>query len=221
MAEDSARADEPSVEQLRERVGNPVWRLISTYCRPHLHYFGVSALTMLIARGFWLFPPVILGVAFDALFTGAQPYRLPLVPAKWIPEATMRQFWFSLGLFAFAFFGGSAVYIAGSWVRNIAAYRIQHDLRTDAYRAMQDLDFGFFENQQTGELMSILNNDVNQLEGFLTGTLQQAANAAFIVLVVGVYMVFLNWQLHSRSYSTTPTTRTSPSRSTWRSRPRW
>jgi ATP-binding cassette subfamily B protein len=60
---------------------------------------------------------------------------------------------------------------------------------------MQALEFGFFENQQTGELMSILNNDVNQLEGFLSGTLQQAANAVFIVLIVGVYMFLLNWQL--------------------------
>jgi ATP-binding cassette subfamily B protein len=150
---------------------------------------------MLIARGFWLFPPIILGVVFDALFTGTQPYRLPLIPARWIPDTTMGQFWFSLGLFALAFFGGSAVYVVGSWARNIAAYRIQHNLRTDAYGAMQALEFGFFENQQTGELMSILNNDVNQLESFLSGTLQQAANAAFIVLVVGVYMVLLNWQL--------------------------
>ena len=195
MAEDSGRIDQPSVEQLRERIENPVWRLISTYCRPYLHYFGFSVLTMLIARGFWLFPPILLGVTFDALFTGTQPYRLPLVPAKWIPETAMAQFWFSLGLFALAFFGGSAVYVVGSWTRNIAVYRIQHDLRTDAYGAMQALDFGFFENQQTGELMSILNNDVNQLEAFLTGTLQQAANATFIVLIVGVYMALLNWQL--------------------------
>jgi ATP-binding cassette subfamily B protein len=144
---------------------------------------------------FWLFPPVVLGVAFDAIFLGNQPYRLPFVPETWIPTTAMSQFWFSLGLLALSFIGASAIYVVGNWVRTIAAYRIQHDLRTDAYAAMQGLDFGFFENQQTGELMSILNNDVNQLESFLTGTLQQAANATFIALGVSFYMVLLNRQL--------------------------
>jgi len=150
---------------------------------------------MLIAQVFWLFPPVVLGVAFNAIFLGDQPYRLPFIPVAWIPSTAMRQFWFSLGLFVLSFIGASTVYVVGSWVRSIAAYRIQHDVRTDAYAAMQGLDFGFFEAQQTGDLMSILNNDVNQLEGFLTGTLQQAANATFIALGVSFYMLLLNWQL--------------------------
>jgi ATP-binding cassette subfamily B protein len=156
---------------------------------------------MLIAQGFWLFPPVVLGVAFDSIFLGNRPYRLPLVPATWIPETTMGQFWFSLGLFALAFFGGAAVYIIGSLAKGIATYRIQHALRIDAYTAVQSLDFGFFENQQTGEIMSILNNDVNQLEGFLSGTLQGAAMAAFIALIISVYMFLLNWQLALVAFS--------------------
>jgi ATP-binding cassette subfamily B protein len=152
MPNDSEQTAEPSVEQLRDRVENPVWRLLSDYCRPHFHYIGFSICTMLIAQVFWLFPPLVLGVAFDAIFLGDQPYHLPIIPNRWLPTTTMGQFWTSLGLFALSFFGASSVYLVGSWARSIAAYRIQHDLRTDAYATIQHLQFGSFENQPYGLL---------------------------------------------------------------------
>jgi ATP-binding cassette subfamily B protein len=195
MADESRRTDEPSVEQLQQRVENPVRQLVRTYCRPHLPYVGFSVLAMLLAQVFWLFPPVVLGVAFDAVFLGTEPYRLPLVPDAWLPAGRDEQFWTSLGLIAASYLGATSVYLLGSWARAVAAYRVQHDLRTDAYATVQRLHFGFFENQGTGELLSVLNNDVNQLEGFLTGTLQQAANATFIALGVSCYMLVLHPQL--------------------------
>ncbi|MGB0332477.1 MAG: ABC transporter transmembrane domain-containing protein, partial [Planctomycetota bacterium] len=52
--------------------------------------------------------------------------------------------------------------------RNLAQ-SVQHDVRLDAYRHVQGLEMGFFEDQDSGELMSVLNDDVNQLERFLDG----------------------------------------------------
>ena len=53
------------------------------------------------------------------------------------------------------------------------AQDIQHDLRLDTYAHVQKLELGFFENQRTGALMSVLNDDVNQLERFLNGGANQ------------------------------------------------
>ena len=39
----------------------------------------------------------------------------------------------------------------------------QHELRLDAYAHMQHLEMAYFEDQPTGNLMAILNDDVNQL----------------------------------------------------------
>lgn len=44
---------------------------------------------------------------------------------------------------------------------------IQHNLRLDAYKHLQELELAYFEERSTGGLMSILNDDVNQLERFL------------------------------------------------------
>lgn len=50
--------------------------------------------------------------------------------------------------------------------RNLAQ-TIEHELRLDAYKHLQGLELEYFEDRQTGGLMSILNDDINQLERFL------------------------------------------------------
>jgi ATP-binding cassette subfamily B protein len=50
--------------------------------------------------------------------------------------------------------------------RNLAQ-TVEHEARMDAYTHIQDLELGYFEDQSTGGLMSVLNDDVNQLERFL------------------------------------------------------
>jgi ATP-binding cassette, subfamily B, bacterial len=72
--------------------------------------------------------------------------------------------------------------------RNLAQ-TVEHEARMDAYRHVQDLDLAYFEDQSTGGLMSVLNDDVNQLERFL----DVGANAIILtltnVVVVGVVFV--------------------------------
>jgi ATP-binding cassette subfamily B protein len=52
-----------------------------------------------------------------------------------------------------------------------------------------------FESERTGEVMSVLNNDVNQLESFLDDGLQRAVRTgAFFVATLGA-MLAIHWQL--------------------------
>ena len=44
---------------------------------------------------------------------------------------------------------------------------LQHDLRMDAYNHVQDLELAWFEDRASGRLLTVLNDDVNQLERFL------------------------------------------------------
>jgi ATP-binding cassette subfamily B protein len=46
---------------------------------------------------------------------------------------------------------------------------LQHELRLDAYEHVQKIDLSYFEDRSTGNLVTILNDDVNQLERFLDG----------------------------------------------------
>jgi ATP-binding cassette subfamily B protein len=51
--------------------------------------------------------------------------------------------------------------------RNLAQ-TVQHELRLDAYSHLQELELSYFEDRSTGEMLSILNDDINQLERFST-----------------------------------------------------
>ena len=68
--------------------------------------------------------------------------------------------------------------------RNLAQV-LQHELRLDAYAHVQRLDLGFFEDERTGNLMAILNDDVNQLERFLNSGANTLIQVATTVVVVG------------------------------------
>jgi ATP-binding cassette, subfamily B, bacterial len=75
-------------------------------------------------------------------------------------------------------------YIATRLWRNLAQ-NIQHEMRLAAYGHLQEMDLAFFENSNTGNLMSILNDDINQLERFLNGGANELIQLVVSVLAIG------------------------------------
>lgn len=78
--------------------------------------------------------------------------------------------------------------------RNLAQ-TVQHELRTDAYSHLQQLELGYFEDRSTGMLLSVLNDDINQLERFLNFGAQDllsfftrvfAVGSSFVILAPGI-----------------------------------
>jgi ATP-binding cassette subfamily B protein len=69
--------------------------------------------------------------------------------------------------------------------RNLAQ-TIEHEARMDAYRHVQRLELAWFEDQSTGGLLSILNDDVNQLERFLDVGANELVRTAVNVVFVGI-----------------------------------
>jgi ATP-binding cassette, subfamily B, bacterial len=69
--------------------------------------------------------------------------------------------------------------------RNLAQ-TIEHEARMDAYRHVQRLELAWFEDQSTGGLLSILNDDVNQLERFLDVGANELVRTVVNVVFVGI-----------------------------------
>ncbi|MEL6864579.1 MAG: ABC transporter ATP-binding protein [Bacteroidota bacterium] len=65
------------------------------------------------------------------------------------------------------------------------AQRVQHDLRMDAYHRLQSREMAFFENERTGNLMAILNDDINQLERFLNNSFNEIIQLITLLLFAG------------------------------------
>jgi len=65
------------------------------------------------------------------------------------------------------------------------AQTVQHDIRLDAYDSLQDRELAYFENQRTGNLMAMLNDDINQLERFLNGVFNEIVQLITLLLFAG------------------------------------
>jgi len=180
--------DSEYIERHREEIEHPLWQLINQFGEGHRRWFVVGVLASIGSRFFSLVPPVVLGAAIDAIFAeDPQPYTLPLVPAGWLPNETMSMFWFSIGLMGVAMVGQALLIFVRASTLNLFSHRVKHEARTATYQQMQRLDMDFFNEMQTGELMSILSNDTNRLERFLDNMMGEMIQ--LIVLMGGTAII--------------------------------
>ncbi|QXC63498.1 ABC transporter ATP-binding protein/permease [Aquihabitans sp. G128] len=67
---------------------------------------------------------------------------------------------------------------------------VEHEARMDTYRHVQSLEISYFEDRTSGGLMTVLNDDVNQLERFLDmgphKLIITAANVVFVGIVFAI-----------------------------------
>jgi ATP-binding cassette subfamily B protein len=189
-------AEEGSVfDVYRERVERPLYRLFTVYGPGRLKWMAVGMIANVIARGSSLLPPLVLGVAIDSVLNDDSPYTLPLVPNAWIPDGQTAQFWFSSELIVASFVvTGVFTWIYGVSANNFA-HRVMHAVRTDSFSTMQRLDMTFFDDKQTGEVMSVLNNDANNLENFLDNGLQNSVRLTVMIVGIAIILFSMNAQL--------------------------
>ncbi len=69
------------------------------------------------------------------------------------------------------------------------------DLRTKVFAHVQRMSLAFFTRTQTGALVSRLNNDVIGAQRAFTSTLSSTVSNAISVVVVGITMLALSWQI--------------------------
>lgn len=186
--------DDDPFEEQRERVDDSMQRLFREYGVENKFEYAVGLFASVFARLLDLIPTLMLGVAIDAIFLD-DPFTLFLVPDAWIPAGQEEQFALTIGILATAFTFGAVFHWIRNWGWNASAQNITHDVRVDTYERMQRLGMEFFSDKQTGELMSILSNDVNQLERFLNDGLNSASRLIVMILGIGGVLFYLNWQL--------------------------
>ncbi|OYR50336.1 multidrug ABC transporter ATP-binding protein [Halorubrum sp. Ea1] len=199
-----AADDRNAFEVYRDRVDRPLLRLFREYGAGEAHWLVIGMAANVVARVAGLVPPVVLGVAIDAVFTGDGPYTLPIVPDAWLPTAGPAQFRLSVVLIV----GSFLVTGVFTWIYGIAAnnfaHRVMHAVRTDSFDRMQRLDMTFFDDKQTGEVMSVLNNDASNLEVFLDNALQNSARLGVMVAGIAGVLFYYNWELALITLSAIP-----------------
>jgi ATP-binding cassette, subfamily B, bacterial len=162
----------------------PLLRLIR-YAGPHRKQIWLASTCSVLNKVFDLAPPALIGVAVDVVVSQEDSYLAQLgivdvVTQLWVLGILTAVIWALESAFEYAF--------AVLW-RNLAQ-TLQHEMRLEAYDHVQNLEMAYFEDRSTGGLMSILNDDINQLERFLDVGANDLIQVVTTVIVIGtLFMV--------------------------------
>jgi len=161
------------------KTAHPLRRLLN-YGKQYQTQIWQATLCSIFNKIFDLAPPALIGAAVDVIVK-----QQDSLIAKWGIKDVFNQFvilsiltvivWILESIFEYAY--------ARLW-RNLAQ-NIQHNLRQDAYRHIQELEISYFEERSTGALMSILSDDINQLERFLDFGANEILQVSATVIIIG------------------------------------
>jgi ATP-binding cassette subfamily B protein len=126
-------------------------------------------------------PPFLIGMAVDVVANGSGS----LLGQLGIEDPKMQILVIALLTFVIWSLESLFEYLLSVGWRNLAQ-SIQHDLRIDTYEHLQELDVAYFEDRPSGDLMAVLNDDINQLERFLDIGANEVIQLATTVMLIGV-----------------------------------
>jgi len=164
---------------------------IWTYFKPYTALFYSSVTCSVLNKIFDLMPPLLVGWIIDSV-RGEAPV--------WIRTLTHTTDPFSMAIFlsvlAVGIFLFESIFQWGYQYGFMSlAQRIQHDLRMDVYSHLQNKEMIFFENHRLGDTLSIVSDDINQLERFLNNGLNELLQLAVLLVVSSSILFVISWQL--------------------------
>tara|TARA_B100001250_G_C19813574_1_gene797021 strand:+ start:3385 stop:5154 length:1770 start_codon:yes stop_codon:yes gene_type:complete len=164
----------------------PIRRLLA-HTKNHRSTMWLATLFSILNKIFDLAPPLLIGAAVDVVVKKEESalagfgYSDPKEQLIVLSILTII-IWVFESLFE---------YIYGVLWRNLAQ-TIQHELRLDAYSHIQNLEMEWFGDQSKGELMSILNDDINQLERFLDKGANEILQVSTTVVIIGAIFLYIS-----------------------------
>ncbi|MBN1445888.1 MAG: ABC transporter ATP-binding protein [Candidatus Omnitrophica bacterium] len=156
----------------------PVLRLIG-YLKPYKWQALTAFLLSVIIQAAQLAPPMIIGWIVDLAAGKGLLLRLNLM----------------LILLAGAFLLSAILSGVKTFILGRLGQKIIHDLRTDTYNNLQRLSLGYYDNTQTGAIMSRVTNDVNEVERVIVEGTDTFTVAVITLLGIIIILFKLNFKM--------------------------
>ncbi|MDQ3942450.1 MAG: ABC transporter ATP-binding protein/permease [Actinomycetota bacterium] len=149
------------------------------YLRSYAWESGVAVLSLLLVSGANLATPLLIGRAIDE---GIGPRRLGVifVVVGWLVGLALAR-----ALFTFL----------QGYLAERASQGVAYDLRDALFERIERLSFSYYDRVQTGQLVTRLTSDVEQIRTFAGSGVVQLANAVVMLIGTTVLLLYLDWQL--------------------------
>jgi ATP-binding cassette subfamily B protein len=164
---------------VNNRVDRGTVRRVLGFARPHRGLISVFLVLTVIDAGMVIVTPLLVQrIVDDGIYAGD----------------TGLITWLALAMAATAVVSGLLT-VGEGWLSSRIGEGLIYDLRTQVFGHVQRQSLAFFTRTQTGALVSRLNNDVIGAQRAFTSTLSSTVANTISVVVVGIAMLWLSWQV--------------------------
>jgi len=161
---------------------------IFSYLKPYWRRMIVVYVALLIAVGGQTAIPLVLGEAVD----------------RGVGDRDTTFLWqAALLLIGLALLQGGFTFIR-TYNLNVLSEYVANDMRNQLYAKFQELPFQFYDQAQTGQLMSRATDDVQQIRGMLMMALRAVPHGLALLVIITIVLLRENVLLGAVALSTTP-----------------
>jgi ATP-binding cassette subfamily B protein len=161
------------------KIERQTLRRVVGFARPHRAAITLFLAVTVADAGLVVVPPLLMGKLVD---DGINGRNASLV------------IWLAV-LMAVAAVADAALGLVSGYLSSRIGEGLIYDLRTRVFAHVQRQSLAFFTRTQTGALVSRLNNDVIGAQRAFTSTLSGTVANVISVIVVGITMLTLSWQV--------------------------
>jgi len=159
--------------------GSGALRRALAYLRSYRRESIGAVVSLLLVSGANLATPILIGRAID---DGIDPRRLGVI------------FLVVGGLVGIALARGLFTFLQG-YLAEKASQGVAYDLRDALFERIERLSFSYYDRVQTGQLVTRLTSDVEQIRAFAGSGVVQLANAIAMLIGATALLLYLDWQL--------------------------
>ena len=166
------------------------FRRLLQHTSSHKRTIRLASACSIINKIWDLAPPLLIGLAVDVVVLQENSFLAGLgVLDPWNQLVL-------LSIVTFIVWGFESLfeYFFGILWRNLAQ-TVQHELRLDTFDHVQKQGMGWFDERQKGDILAILNDDINQLERFLDKGANDLLQVSTTVVVVGAIFIAISWKI--------------------------
>ena len=163
----------------RQKLAGETVRRVIGFAKPHRRLIGIFVALVVVDASLVVVTPLLIKkIVDDGILKGDSGLVTVL----------------ALGIAAVAIVNAGLALVQGYFSSRIGEGLI-YDLRTQVFAHVQRMSLAFFTRTQTGALVSRLNNDVIGAQRAFTTTLSSTVSNSISVVVVGIAMLALSWQV--------------------------
>ena len=163
----------------RTHSAKKIFGVIFPYISKRKGFFIFVSIVSFLAAGIGLVTPLLIR---EAINTAIPQEKIGLV---WIIGGS---------IFVAALVGGGMVFLSRFYA-SLFAQKVIFELRNDIYETLQQLSLDFFDDENTGQIMTRVTTDLNAIQSLVSFTIRLIMNG--IIMFVGAYiaMLIMSWKL--------------------------